>query len=167
MDRVTTPPGWTKPASAKIVAFSLVEPKSFSQKVEEFIATTPRQPLPDGNPKTAWGVNKPGIDKVPPVAIMEMGRVMQHGAAKYGPMNWRHDRITFSTYYNAALRHLFAMLDGEWIDPESGLPHAAHVMAGMGVMIDAHDLGMMNDDRPKVGRAADYIREQAERNNKK
>jgi hypothetical protein len=116
------------------------------------------QPYPDNNPKTFWGVNKPSAHGLPPVAILEVGRVMAHGAAKYGLMNWRDQEISISTYYNAALRHLFAMWDGEWVDPESGCPHVAHVMAGMALMLDAKALGKLNDDRPTEGPSAEYIR---------
>ncbi len=114
--------------------------------------------LPDGNPKTVFGTAKPPMHHVPPVALMELGLVMQGGARKYGLMNWRKDKVSLSTYYDAAMRHLFSMWDGEWYDPESGRPHAAHVMACMAVILDADELNTMNDDRsPQDGNAAALI----------
>jgi hypothetical protein len=165
LDRVQAPewkPLGTIRATAKVVPFSMVEPSG------DHAPTGPdtsrwdalnRPPLPDGNPKTAQGVKKPGgMHCTPPVALMELGKVMASGAAKYGPFNWRTDSITFSTYYNAMMRHAYAMLDGQWIDPESGAPHAAHMMACAAILIDAERQGMLNDDRPSVsGQSANYI----------
>lgn len=111
--------------------------------------TDPYLTPPDTNPKSRFGIQKPGFDAIPPVALVYLGAVMANGAAKYGPMNWREHAVSFSVYYNAILRHLFAVLDGEWLDPESGQPHLAHVMAGAAIVLDAHANAKLNDDRPK------------------
>ncbi len=42
-----------------------------------------------------------------------------------GAHNWRGG-ITYSRLIGAALRHIFAILRGEDLDPESGLPHVHH-----------------------------------------
>lgn len=121
--------------------------------------TDPYIPPPDTNPKSVFGVQKPGFNAIPPVALIHLGAVMGNGAGKYGTMNWREHAVSFSVYYNAMLRHLFAVLDGEWIDPESGQPHLAHVMAGAGIVLDAHANKKLNDDRPKLtGQAAKMVR---------
>lgn len=129
---------------------------------ESTVLTFPTDPYiapPDTNPKTAFGIQKPGFNAIPPVALIYLGAVMGNGAMKYGTMNWRDHAVSFSVYYNAMLRHLFAVLDGEWIDPESGQPHLAHVMAGAGIVLDAHANGKLNDDRPKLtGQAAKMVR---------
>jgi len=104
--------------------------------------------LPDGNPKTAFGVRKDPMHLVPTTALRPLGRVMRGGADKYGPYNWRDDRVTMSVYYDAAMRHLMAMWEGEDSDPESGEPHQAHVMACMAIILDAQAAGSLNDDRP-------------------
>lgn len=115
--------------------------------------------LPDSNPKTAFGTKKPSFHCIPPAALVYLGAVMKNGADKYGVMNWREHAVTFSVYYNAALRHLFAILDGEWLDPESGQPHLAHVMACATVILDAKENGKLNDDRPAIaGAAAKMVR---------
>lgn len=115
--------------------------------------------LPDTNPKTAFGVQKPSFNCIPPVALIHLGAVCKNGAEKYGPMNWREHAVSFSVYYNAILRHLFAVLDGEWTDPESGEPHLAHVMAGAAIVLDAKANDKLNDDRPAfAGKAASYVR---------
>lgn len=56
---------------------------------------------------------------------MEMGRVMAHGADKYGVDNWQKCDDP-RRYDAAAMRHLLAFLDGEELDPDSGLSHLAH-----------------------------------------
>lgn len=111
--------------------------------------TDPYATLPDTNPKSRYGVKKPGFHTIPPVALIHLGQVMDLGAAKYGPFNWREHAVSFSVYYNALLRHLFAVLDGEWIDPESRAPHLAHVMACASIVLDARANGKLNDDRPQ------------------
>jgi hypothetical protein len=59
-------------------------------------------------------------------ALEEIAQVLAFGASKYGPDNWRGG-IKHRRLIDAALRHLLAISDGEDVDPESGLPHAAHL----------------------------------------
>jgi len=71
---------------------------------------------------------KPRYDLLPPIAIDLMAQVMTFGAKKYKPEGWRTVDNAIQRYQAALLRHSFAMLRGEVLDPESGLPHAAHAM---------------------------------------
>ena len=90
---------------------------------------------------------------IPPAAAW-LCLALESGAIKYGAYNWRlldGRRLNMTTYIAAAQRHLAALLDGEDTDPESGLPHAAHVMAGMAIMLDARAAGTLEDDRPPAG----------------
>jgi hypothetical protein len=102
---------------------------------------------PDDNPKTALGEAKPKISSTPTIGIREMGKVFELGAKKYGRYNWRLHTVSATVYYDAAWRHLSAWFDGEDIDPESGVPHLAHVMACMTILLDAEQHGMLNDNR--------------------
>lgn len=102
---------------------------------------------PDDNPKTAFGEAKPKLSDTPTIGIREMGRVFTMGAGKYGRFNWREHAVSSSVYYDAAQRHLMAWFDGEDRDPESGLPHLAHVMACVNIIMDAEDRGKLNDNR--------------------
>jgi len=114
---------------------------------------------PDNNPKTTFGLKKPSVHAIPPAAILSMGQVMALGKAKYGLMNWREKTVSWSVYYDAALRHLLAAWDGEDADPESGELHLAHAACCMSILIDAIKQGKINDDRPKVaGKAAAITR---------
>jgi hypothetical protein len=63
---------------------------------------------------------------IDPYALTQIGWVLQFGAEKYGTHNWRAG-IRYSRLIDASLRHLTAINAGENIDPETGLPHAAHL----------------------------------------
>lgn len=69
------------------------------------------------------------------------------GMLKYGRTNWRSAGVRSSIYVDAAKRHLNAWFEGEDTDPDSGLPHLAHALATIGILVDAQAAGMMNDDR--------------------
>lgn len=118
---------------------------------------------PDGNPKTAMGAKKPDISVIPPAGILHLATAMMNGADKYGPFNWRDHPISARPYMAAATRHLFAYLDGEDFSQdtvEKGQPvhHLAHVMACCAILLDATELGTLNDNRPEVkGPSGDMI----------
>lgn len=103
---------------------------------------------PDDNPKTIYGEAKFRISDTPVNSIRLLGLVHNNGAKKYGTLNWREHTVSASVYYNAAWRHMAAWYEGEDLDPESGLPHLAHVMACMSIILDAEKFGKLNDDRP-------------------
>jgi hypothetical protein len=73
------------------------------------------------------------------------------GALKYGRSNWRGCGVRASIYYDACRRHMDAWFEGETIDPESGLPHLAHALACMAIIVDADAKGFLNDDRQFQG----------------
>lgn len=70
--------------------------------------------------------DKPRVDLLDPLALEGLAAVLGFGAKKYAAHNWRGG-ISYSRLLGAALRHLFALLRGEDIDPESGLPHVDHL----------------------------------------
>lgn len=63
---------------------------------------------------------------VPWKALAAIVEVLEFGARKYAPGNWRKVPDAHQRYIDAALRHLIARADGEVLDPESKLPHLAH-----------------------------------------
>lgn len=103
------------------------------------------------NPKDLIGVTKVNLFTVPPASIIYEALAMQDGARKYGAYNWRAKKVVASIYISAALRHLFKYLDGQDVDPESGLPELAHLKACIGIIIDAKETGNLVDDRPTPG----------------
>lgn len=113
--------------------------------------------LPDGNPKTVYGMSKPGIEGVPTAPIFQVGEVMRLGIQKYGLTNWRHDAVSASVYYNAAMRHIMSWWDGQNLDHESGQPHLAHAAACLLILMDAKMSDDLIDDRPRCGLTATLI----------
>ena len=61
-------------------------------------------------------------------AVDEVVKVLMLGAAKYQRDNWKKVPNGMRRYAAAAYRHINAMMEGEWRDVESGLPHAAHAV---------------------------------------
>ena len=98
------------------------------------------------NPKDLIGRNKPSLSYVPPVALIHLAEAMRHGAEKYGPYNWREQPVSRTVYIDAAIRHLLRMLDGQVYDDDSALPHEAHVMACMAILLDASACGTEEQD---------------------
>ena len=84
---------------------------------------------------------------LPPVALVEMAKVREFGASKYAPWDWTQGR-NLTDYYDAAMRHLLAWLGGEDLDPESGLPHAAHAAVNMCFLMEFRHSGAGLDNRP-------------------
>jgi hypothetical protein len=60
-------------------------------------------------------------------SLEPMIKVLEFGAEKYSPDNWKKG-MPREQLLNSAMRHLVALMDGEVIDSESGLPHIGHLM---------------------------------------
>lgn len=105
---------------------------------------------PSTDPKAAHGAAKPPLALIPPAAQEACARVLEHGAAKYGSYNWRvrAGSHALMTYLHAMKRHIDRVIDGEWVDPESGQPHIGHVMAGASIVLDAKAFGSLVVDTP-------------------
>ena len=71
---------------------------------------------------------KPKMNLLPPKAIVEISKVLTFGAAKYDAENWRKLDDLQNRYTAGALRHIFAHMDGEELDPETNLSHLAYAM---------------------------------------
>lgn len=106
----------------------------------------------DANPKDIAGRSKPQLHLIPASALVPVARVMELGAKKYGPYNWRDQPVAYTPYLSAAMRHITAFLNGETIDPESGQSHIAHAAAGLLILEDAIVNDSAKDDRPKCSK---------------
>ena len=100
------------------------------------------------NPKDRVGSNKTDLSLVPNHALREVTKALEEGARKYGAYNWRVEPIQFRTYLAACARHLGACLDGEDVDPDSGLHPLTHVAASCLIVLDALNFGSLIDNRP-------------------
>lgn len=89
--------------------------------------------MPKAKPKSAlkFDSGKPDLALVPRASVEAIARAMMFGAEKYGRDNWRLGFDDNTRVLAAALRHIFAYVDGERTDPESGLSHLDHALAGL------------------------------------
>lgn len=101
------------------------------------------------NPKEAAALRegKPPLDLLEHAADIEIARVLATGAAKYGRKNFHTSPIKANVYGGAIRRHVGAWLDGEDLDPESGLSHIAHIGACVHVLFAAMSAGQFVNDR--------------------
>lgn len=109
------------------------------------------------NPKDILGIKKVSLSKFPPAATLYGALAMQDGARKYGPYNWRENKVIASIYIDACDRHLKSWFDGEECAADSGYPHLAHALACIAIIIDAHETGNLVDDRPVKGAFSDLL----------
>lgn len=89
------------------------------------------------------------VGLIPARAAEEEGYVWGMGAKKYGYHNWRKG-LTILRICGAILRHTFAIMRGEDLDPESGRHHGAHIRCDAGMLIEFYYEGRIElDDRYK------------------
>lgn len=69
---------------------------------------------------------KTRVDLLDPDFLESVGSVLAFGAKKYAAHNWRNG-LSCSRLVGALLRHTLALMRGQDIDNESGLPHTAHI----------------------------------------
>jgi hypothetical protein len=87
---------------------------------------------PDNVPETKnsmrFNEGKPHYGYIHFKSLLPMVRVLEYGAKKYDLDNWKNPPKDKDEHLQSMLRHLIALLDGEVIDHESGLPHIGHIM---------------------------------------
>ncbi|EJF77436.1 hypothetical protein MCQ_01520, partial [Candidatus Bartonella washoeensis Sb944nv] len=91
---------------------------------------------------------KARVDLIPPLSLIEIGRVLEFGAKKYGANNWRNG-MHWSRFHGAALRHLLAWFGGENKDGESDLSHLAHAACCLLFLMECEAKQIGHDDRFK------------------
>jgi len=110
------------------------------------------------NPKDLLGVKKVSISKFPAAGLIHGAHAMMDGARKYGPYNWRGNKVIASIYVDALLRHVTAWFDEHQEEaPDSGVHHLGHVEACCAILLDAQETGNLIDDRPVPGKAAEIL----------
>lgn len=103
------------------------------------------------NPKDAIGSNKVPMHLWPETATVLGAMGLMDGLCKYGRSNYRAVGVRASIYYDAARRHMDKWFEGQDIDEDSGLPHLAHALASIAIIVDAQAVGMLVDDRMYPG----------------
>ncbi len=66
------------------------------------------------------------LGAIDPGALIELAKVAGYGTEKYDRYNFLKG-YDWSLSFDAMMRHALAFWSGEDLDPESGLPHTAHV----------------------------------------
>lgn len=79
--------------------------------------------------------------------LLEIAAVFEFGRQKYGFESWRKG-FAWLRIISACLRHIWAWVGGEDLDPESGLPHLAHAAANLLFLLEYQAAGIGDDDRP-------------------
>jgi hypothetical protein len=54
--------------------------------------------------------------------------------------------FALTIYIDALKRHTNKVAEGEWIDPDSKLPHIGHVLACAAIIADSHAAGKLLND---------------------
>jgi len=111
------------------------------------------------DPKTAQP-KKPAIQYVPVALIKECSDALEEGRIKYGTAKWRETKTESMTYLGGALRHIYAYIEGEDIDPDSitGKSHLAGAIASLAILVDCIAMGTVVDNRPPKGPGAKLMR---------
>jgi nucleoside 2-deoxyribosyltransferase len=116
--------------------FDLGEPDSAT---EEIRVTDPKT----GGQK---GVKPARMDLIPPEPLWQLALVYGMGAKKYSDDNWRKG-YAWKLSIGALLRHVFQFVRGEYIEPESGLPHLVHATWHCFTLMEFNRLKLGTDDR--------------------
>lgn len=74
---------------------------------------------------------KAPLSMIPREALEEAAKAFGYGASKYSRGNFRQSAMAWSRLTDAALRHITAFANGEWIDAESGNSHLSHALASL------------------------------------
>lgn len=80
----------------------------------------------------------------------ECAKVFDYGRRKYAAWNWAKG-MAWSVPIACAARHLKSMIEGEDVDPESGLPHRGHVFCNIVMLLVYIESFTEGDDRPAAG----------------
>ena len=112
------------------------------------------------NPKDLIGAKKAPLGVVPASLVPFVAPAMAVGANKYGPYNWRAQKVQAMTYVEAAQRHLLAWVDGQEVAEDTGVHHIAHALAGLAILADAIAANNLIDNRPQPGPTPDLLRAQ-------
>lgn len=116
--------GWTGSQLIEHGYFRHIKP---GEEVEELPGLTCEVvPKPENGVKHDGG--KFRFTLLPWNAVKEVIDVLEFGAKKYAPDNWKRVDDHRDRYFNATIRHVTAWYAGEKNDPETGLNHLAHAV---------------------------------------
>lgn len=89
---------------------------------------------------------KPPMSLLSTTALVEIAKVLEFGKNKYGKNNYKSG-MAWSRVLDAPLRHIFAFIDKEDNDPESGISHIAHACCSLMFLLEFIKTHPELDDR--------------------
>lgn len=93
---------------------------------------------------------KPRLSLVPRSLLVAVAKVIwlssKEGGGKYPMHNWRKG-LSWRDTADSALRHIYAWLEGEDHDVETGLPHLYHAACNLAFLIEYLETCPELDDR--------------------
>lgn len=117
-------------------------PKSHKERQKDYVfvfGAGPVEPVTGGsggNQQAKADAGKPCPSLCPVSLIEAVTAVRMFGLQKYhDPDNWK--QVELERYHQAMLRHILAAWNDPYkIDPESGLPHIAHVATNIAFLLE-------------------------------
>jgi hypothetical protein len=91
--------------------------------------------------------SKPDFSLIPLSTLEDEARVWMYGKQKYAAWNWAKG-MPWSIPIACLMRHMAAWQRGEELDSESGLPHLAHAMCNLRMLMLYAKTYPEGDDRP-------------------
>lgn len=79
-------------------------------------------------------------------SLEPMVRVLEFGAQKYSDHNWKKG-LSITEICESLLRHTFAYMSGEDMDPESNMSHIGHIQCNAMFLSYMHHKRKDKDDR--------------------
>ena len=134
-----------KASSSQVAEAVGVTVKYVDKMLERISSPNWREEVPvpkfvkDDNAKTRY-------DLLPPELLEETAKVLTFGAQKYSAHNWAQG-ASWSRYFSAMMRHMWAWWRGEDNDPETGFSHLAHAACCLSFLIAYQRRGLGEDDR--------------------
>src|SRR5690625_32211 len=96
------------------------------------------------------------MDLVPMEFVYGTAAALTYGAEKYEAWNWSKG-LRKGRVMAALLRHAYAWLARQDLDPETNLPHTWHMAACLAMLIGCEARGTAIEDRQDAQQAIDYV----------
>ncbi len=131
-----------------------------AQRAEEMAASSPASELSPPAPasatidqgKSRHNAGKPPLHLLPLDGLVLVAWVLAFGSEKYSPRGWEQAAaegvFSWADCVRACLSHLSKLMAGQRIDPESGLPHVAHLACNALFLCSMLARGNGRDDLP-------------------
>tara|TARA_B110000977_G_C11021453_1_gene471486 strand:- start:347 stop:745 length:399 start_codon:yes stop_codon:yes gene_type:complete len=101
----------------------------------------------DGAKGLKYDDTKPEMYLLPPLATLEVGKILTYGANKYSPDNWRKLDNLQNRYTSAAMRHILKHMSGEENDKETDVSHLAHAICCLMFKLEDKLIGQSEEKR--------------------